>query len=95
MRVSITLDHHGHFILHQRLIVWPLIIEDTHTHHRKEMSGEHGSRLHLHTLWRSLIAMCYQRFDSGGHDCLSQLSSLSGKNLSEGECYEMRKSGAI
>ena len=31
----------------------------------------------------------------GGHDSLSQLSSLCGENLSEGEGYEMRKSGAI
>ena len=31
----------------------------------------------------------------GGHNLLIRLSSLSGENLSEGEGYEMTKSGAI
>ena len=46
------------------------------------------------------VAVPHCHFDindlsQGGHDCLSQLLSLSGKNVSEEEGYEMRKSGAI
>ena len=93
--MSITLDHHQHFILHQRLIVWPLIIEDTST-------PEEGNELRTWSSTASPHSVAVPRYhidindlNQGGHDSLSELSSLWGENLSEGEGYEMRKSGAI
>ena len=63
---------------------------------------EEGNELRTHSLTASphTVAVPHCHVDindlsQGGHDCLSQLSSLSGENVSEEEGYEMRKSGAI
>ena len=48
-----------------------------------------------HTVAVSHCHVDVNDLNQSGHDSLSQLSSLLGENLSEGEGYEMRKSGAI
>ena len=71
-------------------------------HRRHAHTPEEGNELRTRSSTASphTVAVPHCHVDindlsQGGRNSLSQLSSLSGENLSEREGYEMRKSGAI
>ena len=79
MSYSLASDHRGH----------------VHTPEEGNELRTWSSTAFLHTVAVPRYHVDINDLNEGGHDSLSELSSLSGENLSDGDCYEMRKSGAI